>query len=844
MTFPLPAARPWLARRLFPVLATAGLVAIGMAATTWWGPGLLGKHGWMLPHDLLGTLVAARRLAHLDLGGLYTPPTGLISLPGAAVILVPVAAVISAAGLTLRIPGPGNLHPGAWLLAGPYLVIASALALFAADAIAEALGVPRPRRALLSAAGAVALWGVTVQWGHPEDAVAVGLLLSAILALSRGRIARSGWLLGAAVATQPLVLLALPVIAMVMQPRQLAGFLVRAATPGVLLLAAAAAANWPATVYAVTVQPNWPAIDHPTPWTVLAPYLSHGAVSAGPARLLAILAACGCALAARRSWRAARGTAPWSPGTLAELLWWTAVALAMRPVFESVMVAYYLWPVLAVALITASGSWPRMVATSLAAAAITLISQVSWRGPWIWWASMVGGLGLTLVLARVQLRTPGVPAHQPLLNTSDQGKDRRSVMKRPVNLPRPARWAVPAGVLMAAGGLLAGSAIPAAEAAPMLPPRTPAQLLAALAGRTSAPPLTGTLVETASLGLPALPSTGDPASLPSLLTGSHTIRVWYSDPAHYRLAVPQSMSESDVVRNGSSAWLWDSSTNTVTRIALPAGARTPSLPSVPLTPQQAAHQVLTSIGPATAVSVDSNVTVAGEAAYQLVLAPKSSRSLVGQVRIAIDAQRNVPLRVQVFARGAQSPAIQVGFTSVSFVRPAAVNFAFRPPAGAKVTQESARSGSQVSGQAARSTGMTNGLTVIGQRWLAVAALPQSALSSLTGTGGPGGSAPGPFRSSSASAAPGSGEPGGSGSPAPGGDTGAIFGALMQSATRVSGPWGSGRLLRTSLVSVLITSQGRILIGAVTPDVLYRAATQTGHAPVIRRQHAAVQARSK
>ena len=49
--------------------------------------------------------------------------------------------------------------------------------------------------------------------------------------------------------------------------------------------------------------------------------------------------------------------------------------------------------------------------------------------------------------------------------------------------------------------------------------------------------------------------------------------------------------------------------------------------------------------PTTAISVDSNVTVAGEAAYQLELAPKSSRSLVGQVRIAIDARNNVPLRV-------------------------------------------------------------------------------------------------------------------------------------------------------------------------------------------------------
>jgi outer membrane lipoprotein-sorting protein len=354
------------------------------------------------------------------------------------------------------------------------------------------------------------------------------------------------------------------------------------------------------------------------------------------------------------------------------------------------------------------------------------------------------------------------------------------------------------------------------------------------------------VVETASLGLPALPPTGDPASLPSLLAGSHTIKVWFSDPVHFRLAVPQSMTESDVIRNGSSAWLWDSSTNTVTHIALPAGAPVPRVPSIPLTPQQAAGQVLARVGPTTAVSVDSNVTVAGEAAYQLVLAPKSSRSLVGQVRIAIDARNNVPMRVQVFARGAQSPAIQVGFTSVSFVRPAAANFAFRPPAGAKVTQESAGSGSQASGQAARGTSMTNGMTVIGQGWLAVAALPQSSLSSLTGTrGGPG---PGPFRGSSASAAPGSGgpagRPGGSGSPALGGGTGAIFGAVLQSARRVSGPWGRGRLLRTSLLSVLITSQGRILIGAVTPEVLYQAATQPGHALAARSRHAAVPVTSK
>jgi hypothetical protein len=158
----------------------------------------------------------------------------------------------------------------------------------------------------------------------------------------------------------------------------------------------------------VTSQPNSPAVDHPTAWTSLAPHMGNGAVAAGPARALSILVACGCALVVGRRWRAARHTTPWSPEALQDLLWWAAVALALRSVFEPVMVAYYLWPVLAVALITASTSWSRLVATSLAAVTLTLVSQISWRGPWSWWAPMVAGLGLTLFLARVPLHNRGV----------------------------------------------------------------------------------------------------------------------------------------------------------------------------------------------------------------------------------------------------------------------------------------------------------------------------------------------------------------------------------------------------------------------------------------------------
>ena len=416
-------------------------------------------------------------------------------------------------------------------------------------------------------------------------------------------------------------------------------------------------------------------------------------------------------------------------------------------------------------------------------------------------------------------------------------------MKQRGKLSHRMRWAVPAGIMAAVGGVLTTSMISLAQPTPPLPPRTPAELLTALAADPSAPALSGTVVETASLGLPALPSITGPLSLSSFLAGSHVIKVWYADPAHYRIAVPQTDSESDLIRNGSNAWLWGSSVNLVEHMALPAkGKASPAL-SLPLTPQQAAVQVLARVGPTTTVGVDNNVTVAGEAAYQLVLAPKNSGSLIGQVRVAIDGRHNVPLRVQVFAKHATSPAIQVGFSSISFGQPAMQNFAFTPPAGAAVVQESQGSGGNA---AATSWGndLANGSKVIGSNWLTVLDLPESALTGSAPPGGSGSSSPKPtglIGSSSTSAGPGAG---GSGLAALGVDTGSIFNAFMQSAERVSGSWGSGRLMQTSLVSMLVTGNGRVLIGAVTPDVLYQAAAHEGETPTAQRHHAAVPVTSK
>ena len=61
--------------------------------------------------------------------------------------------------------------------------------------------------------------------------------------------------------------------------------------------------------------------------------------------------------------------------------------------------------------------------------------------------------------------------------------------------------------------------------------------------------------------------------------------------------------------------------------------------------------------------------------------------------------------------------------------------------------------------------------------------------------------------------------------APDGGSADILGALMSASTPVHGSWGSGRLLRTSLLSVLMLSDGKVLVGAVVPSVLYADAAQ-------------------
>ena len=322
------------------------------------------------------------------------------------------------------------------------------------------------------------------------------------------------------------------------------------------------------------------------------------------------------------------------------------------------------------------------------------------------------------------------------------------------------------------------------------------------------------MVETTNLGLPQLPQVGNATSLSSMLTGSHTMKIYYQDARQFRVSIPQPESEIDLIRNGATAWLWNSTENSVTKFALPADGKGKAahpksdLPSTPLTPQQAANELLKAVGKTTVVSVEANVMVAGEPSYQLVLAPRDDRSLVGKVTIAIDAKYNVPLRVQVFAKGAANPAFQFGFTAIQFTSPAAANYDFTPPPGATVNVVN---GSDGSGKSAGGKESDAGFGSYGKSWLTVAELPQQDL--MQGIGGG-------LKSSSSAAPTGNGPSG-----VVGGDSQAVISNLIGAAKPVHGAWGSGTLLTTSLFSMLMTN-GEVYIGAVEPSVLYAA---VGHA---------------
>jgi len=281
--------------------------------------------------------------------------------------------------------------PTTWLVLEPFDLLAASIVLFSLDAVARRLEVPVHRRVVLMAAEVVALWDLLAMQWHPEDALAVALALWGILAAFDGRWRRCGWLLGMGIAFQPLAVLALaPVIALAPR-RAVAGLLFRVGAPGALLLAGPLIANPKGTLRGVFANEGRliSVADHPTPWIHFAPHLGGGAIAAGPARLVAVIVACAV------GWVVCRRTR--RPEIV---VWIVALCFAIRTLFEAVMVAYYIWPALALALVVAArATRARFAAACALSSFATMFALLGWQGEWAWWSVLVVCIGTTLVAA-------------------------------------------------------------------------------------------------------------------------------------------------------------------------------------------------------------------------------------------------------------------------------------------------------------------------------------------------------------------------------------------------------------------------------------------------------------
>ncbi|MGH3414314.1 MAG: LolA family protein [Marmoricola sp.] len=355
------------------------------------------------------------------------------------------------------------------------------------------------------------------------------------------------------------------------------------------------------------------------------------------------------------------------------------------------------------------------------------------------------------------------------------------------------RWLAPvlaAVVLIGAGGAV--SALTNAARAD-LPPRSASTLLVDIQ-KARLTGLSGTIVQHADLGIPALPTsggTGSSTSPASLVSGSHTLRVWYAGPERSRISLLGDYGESDLVKNGRSVWLWSSADKTATHWVLPAGTRhepSTQLPMNRMTPQRAADAALKAISPSTKVTTNGTAEVAGRSAYLLALAPRSANTLVESVQVAIDGKTHVPTRVQVFAKGHTAPVFEVGFTSFDPHSPSSSVFGFNPPPGTKVTRKSLDSlAPDRSGRRAVQAAVPGSAPhVVGSGWSSVLVVPAPKQAKALTSSGKG------------------------------------LAAMVSKLPKVSGSWGSGRLLRGTVFSALLTDNGTLVVGAVPPKTLYAA----------------------
>jgi hypothetical protein len=381
----------FLRRRWVAVVSTALLMTGFLLASFVIQPLITHSGGWRYPSDIWTNYQLAKNITVGDYANIYSGAS-LVASPAILLVLLPVEQLTQHFGLTtgFGIPVP---RPSAWPFVAPMTVLLCAPALFGADSIAQAIGAGWRRRVAIGACGAIVL-GNVLWWGHPEDALAVAFLLFAMRSALGKRWSLCAWLLGLGFAFQPLIGLAIPVVILSAGWRRLPSLVLRILAPVAALLLVPFASDWPDTYRAVVVQPVFPNLVRPTVWLRFAPHIGNEtwmggrSVAGGPTRLISVAIAMGVGVWFMRKKRPPQ-----------VLVWCVAMVLALRYLFEAGVAPYYVWPPLAVVLVSSAVQpWRRLSLTCVCALGVTWVANVRIYTEWIWWP-ICTGLILALLIA-------------------------------------------------------------------------------------------------------------------------------------------------------------------------------------------------------------------------------------------------------------------------------------------------------------------------------------------------------------------------------------------------------------------------------------------------------------
>lgn len=188
--------------------------------------------------------------------------------------------------------------------------------------------------------------------------------------------------------------------------------------------------------------------------------------------------------------------------------------------------------------------------------------------------------------------------------------------------------------------------------------------------------------------LPSGALTGQVGS--ALITGASG-RLWATPDGHGRLELQSDAGDVQIVWSPTLITVYDASSNTVYRLARPAGAGGAQPAPTPPGLSQITS-VLTQLGQYWDVGSATATDVGGQPAYDVTVTPKTSAGLLGALEVAWDATHGVPLKVAVYARGGSAPVLELDVTQVSFGAVSSSDVDVAPPAGAHVVDVPTPSG--------------------------------------------------------------------------------------------------------------------------------------------------------